>query len=284
MSTADHADIAALLKGQTPVGKPRHRPRLGPHAPRLQGRAVVHPRARRLVLRPDSGRGAGAAAELRERGQEADLGMRGDRQRRPGAEPGAGPGGRGAGRRRRSGRVGRRPRGLSDSAEARVVRVPARGGAPAAAHQHARRGRARAPLPQHGDPPLLPRARLLLGAHADHHGQRCRGRRRDVPRQHARPRQPVGDPAHAGRAHRLQPGLLRQAKRSSPSAASSTSRPTASRCRRSTPSARRSAPRTATPAATSPSSGWSSPRSRSPICTPTPTWPSRSSSTSSRRC
>ena len=45
------------------------------------------------------------------------------------------------------------------------------------------------------------------------------------------------------------------AKPSSPSRASSTSRPTASRCPRSTPSARRSAPRTRTPAATSPSSG-----------------------------
>ena len=33
-----------------------------------------------------------------------------------------------------------------DSAEAHVVRVPPRGGAPAAAHEHARRGRARAAL------------------------------------------------------------------------------------------------------------------------------------------
>jgi hypothetical protein len=30
--------------------------------------------------------------------------------------------------------------------------------------------------------PLLPRARLLLDPHADHHGQRLRGRRADVPR------------------------------------------------------------------------------------------------------
>ena len=105
--------------------------------------------------------------------------------------------------------MGRRPRYVSHPAKARVLRVPPRGRAPAAAHQHARRDRARAPLPQHGDPSLLPRARLLLGAHADRDGQRRRGCRRDVPRQHARPRQPVGGPAHARGARRLQPGLLR---------------------------------------------------------------------------
>ena len=37
----------------------------------------------------------------------------------------------------------------------------------------------------------------------------CRGRRRDVPRDHARPGQPAQD---QGRAHRLQPGLLWQAR------------------------------------------------------------------------
>ena len=55
---------------------------------------------------------------------------------------------------------------------------------------------------------------------------------------------------------------------------------TVSRSRRSTRSGRRSAPRTATPAATWPSSGWSSPRSRSRISPPTPTSRSRFSSTS----
>ncbi len=56
------------------------------------------------------------------------------------------------------------------------------------------------------------------------------------------------------------------------------------RCRRSTRSVRRSAPRTATPAAISPSSGWWSRRSRLPISTTTRRWPSRSSNTSCRRC
>ena len=81
----------------------------------------------------------------------------------------------------------------------------------------------------HGDPPLLPRGRLLLGQHADHHRLRRRGRGRDVPRLDARPREPA---AHARRQGRLRAGLLRHARRSSPSRASSTSRPTAWRCRK----------------------------------------------------
>ncbi len=49
---------------------------------------------------------------------------------------------------------------------------------------------------------------FLLGAHADHHRQRCRRRRRDVPRLHARPGQP---PAHDRWRNRLLAGFLRQA-------------------------------------------------------------------------
>ena len=56
--------------------------------------------------------------------------------------------------------------------------VPARGGAPAAAHQRDRRGDARAAHAGAGDPPLLRRERLLLGQHADHH-------RRPTPRARA---------------------------------------------------------------------------------------------------
>ena len=86
-------------------------------------------------------------------------------------------------------RLGRRPGHVSDSAEEDLVRVSARGRASAAADEHDRRHRPRAACAQHGDSPLLPRARILLGAHADHHGERCGRRRRDVPRQHARHRQ-----------------------------------------------------------------------------------------------
>ena len=83
-------------------------------------------------------------------------------------------------------RLGGRPGFLSDPAQAAFARVPARSRAPAAAHQRDRRGDARAPYARAGDPPLLPRARLLLGQHADHHRRRCRGRRRAVPRVDAR--------------------------------------------------------------------------------------------------
>ena len=104
------------------------------------------------------------------------------------------------------GRLGRRPRHLPDPAEAAHARVPARGRAPAAAHQRDRRGDARAPHDRAGDPPLLPRARLLLGQHADHHRLGRRGRGRAVPRLDARPREPA---AHARRQGRLRAGLLR---------------------------------------------------------------------------
>ena len=84
--------------------------------------------------------------------------------------------------------------------------VPARGRASAPAHQRDRRGDARAPHAGAGDPPLLPRERLLLGQHADHHVVRRRGRGRAVPRLDARSRQPA---AHARGQGRLRAGFLR---------------------------------------------------------------------------
>ena len=106
-------------------------------------------------------------------------------------------------------RLGRRPRDLPHPAEAAHAGVPARGGAPAAAHQHAGRADPGAALPEPGDPSLLPRRRLLLDPHADHHRQRLRRGGGDVPRQHARPRQPA---AHARGQGRLRAGLLRAAR------------------------------------------------------------------------
>ncbi len=56
-----------------------------------------------------------------------------------------------------------------------------------------RSGRWRAcATPGAGGPSLLPRARLLLGPHADHHGQRCQGAGR-CSGVHARPGQPAAD-------------------------------------------------------------------------------------------
>ena len=79
-------------------------------------------------------------------------------------------------------------------------------GAPAGADQHDRRGGAGPAHAGHGHPPLLRRAWLLLGPHADRDGRRRRGRRRAVPRVHARPGQPAADTRRGGR---LRAGLLR---------------------------------------------------------------------------
>ncbi len=70
-----------------------------------------------------------------------------------------------------------------------TLRVPAHHRPPAAADQHVRRDR---PAPASGvdvDPRVLPRARLPLHPHADHHRQRLRRGRRAVPRHDARPRE-----------------------------------------------------------------------------------------------
>ena len=67
----------------------RLRPRLGADASRLEGRAVVHPRSRRLRLRSGPGRRPGRAAELCGRDPEADRWLLGDRDGRADREPGA---------------------------------------------------------------------------------------------------------------------------------------------------------------------------------------------------
>ena len=129
---------------------------------------------------------------------------RGDGQDR--AVAGEGPAVRDAGERDQGDRLGGRPGHVSDPAEAAHARVPARGRAPAAAHQHDRRGDAGAAHAGAGDPPVLRRARLLLGPHADHHRVGRGGRGGAVPGVDARSRQPA---AHAGGQGRFRAGLLR---------------------------------------------------------------------------
>ncbi len=159
---------------------------------------------------------------------------------------------RDAGRRRQGHRLGRRPRLVSDPAEAAHARIPARGRAPAAAHQRDRRRDARPPYDRAGDPPFLRRERLPVGEHADHHVVR-RGRRgRALSRLDAGPREPA---ARCRRQASTSRRTSSAARRFSRSRDSSTSRRTAWRCRRSTRSVRRFAPRTPTPAGTSRSSG-----------------------------
>ena len=103
-------------------------------------------------------------------------------------------------------RLGGRPGYLSDSTQAALARVPARGGAFAPAHQRDRRGHAGAAHAGAGDPSVLRRERLFLGQYADHHRLRRRRRGRAVPRVDARPCQPA---AHAAGPGGFRAGFLR---------------------------------------------------------------------------
>ena len=183
-----------------------HGQRLGAHAARLQGRHFVRAPLGRLGVPPGAGGRAEHAAQLHRRGPEAHGRLRGRGDRHHRAVAGEGPAVRDAGQRHQGDRLGRRPRHLSDPAEAAHHGVPARGGAPAPAHQHDRRGDAGAAHAGAGDPPLLRRERLFLGQHADHHVVRRGGRGRAVPGVDARSRQPA---AHAGRQGRFRQGFLR---------------------------------------------------------------------------
>ena len=168
-------DTAVTVKGWV---RTRRDSKAGISFVHLSDGSAFHPRA---------GGGAEHAAQLRRRGPEADRRLRGGGDGHDRAVAGEGPAVRDAGERGARDRLGGRPRHLSDPAQAAHHGVPARGGAPAAAHQRDRRGDARAPHAGAGDPPLLSRERLLLGQHADHHGAptrkaraRCSGCRRSI--------------------------------------------------------------------------------------------------------
>ena len=166
--------------------------------------------------------------------------------------------------------VGGDRRRLPAPEEAPLLRVPAHARASADAHQHARRGDARAPRGVARDPPLLRRTRFPRAAHADPLDFGLRRRRLDVPRDDARSR--VGA-AHARRRDRLEPRLLRAPGLPDRLGPARSGDRRAGAVARLLASAPRSGPRTRTPAAISPSSGWSSPRSRSSISTATPRSP-----------
>ena len=97
-----------------------------------------------------------------------------------------GAGDRSARRRSHRPRLGR-SRSVSAAEEAALVREAARVGPPAAADEYVRRGRPRAQSHLPIDSRLLSGRGLPLHPHADHHGQRLRRGRRDVPRHDARP-------------------------------------------------------------------------------------------------
>ncbi len=98
-----------------------------------------------------------------------------------------------------------RSRGVSAAEEAALVREAPRMGPPAAADEYVRRGRPRAEPHLPVDPRLLSGRRLSLPAHADHHGQRLRRGRGDVPRHDARSGQAA---ANGEGRRRLRAGLF----------------------------------------------------------------------------
>ena len=129
----------------------RHRQGLGAHPPRFQGRVLVHRRARRLVLRPDPGRRARHLPNYASEILHITAGCSVIVHRHAGASPGQGAGVRDPGRRpSRSSAGSTTPRPIPISAEAAHVRVPARGRAPAAAHQHVRRASRACATPEPG--------------------------------------------------------------------------------------------------------------------------------------
>ena len=102
------------------------------------------------------------------------------------ASPGKGQATEVAGPQRDRPRLGRR-RNVSLAEEGALVRVPPHDRPPAAADQHLRRHGPGAELRLPLDPRVLPGRGLPLRPHADHHGQRLRRGRGDVPGHHARP-------------------------------------------------------------------------------------------------
>ena len=122
------------------------------------------------MLQPGAGRGPEHAWQLRRGRVASHRGLRGRGHRGGRAVAREGPALRSAGQRGQGDRRGRRRRFVPDPAEAAHARVPARRGAPSSADQRHRRSDARSRLRRAFDSRLLPRPRVLLDQHADHHG------------------------------------------------------------------------------------------------------------------
>ena len=104
-----HLTIKDILAGKVDVGRAGRGRGLDPHQARLQGRALVSPGPRRLVLRSDPGRRRGVAAELSDRDPPPDHALLGARRGHPDRITGQGAAVRGQGRSRRGRRLGREP-------------------------------------------------------------------------------------------------------------------------------------------------------------------------------
>ena len=171
----------------------RHGQGLGAHAARLQGRPLVRARLRRLLLRPDPGRRAQHAAQLRGRGHAPHRRLRGRGDRHARAVAGQGPAVRDAGRRASRSSAGstiptpiRSSR--SGTRSSSCARSPTCGRAPTSSARSTRvRHTHRA-----GDPPVLPRRTASSGSTRRSSRRRdAEGAGADVPRVDARPREPA---------------------------------------------------------------------------------------------
>ena len=171
-------------------------------------------------------------------------------------------------RRQRSGGRGPRPRAhrlwdgrcreISAAEKRAQLRILARHRPSASADEYVRGHRPRPQRPLRRDPRFLPIARLPLRPHADHHHQRLRRSRADVPGDDARP----GAASRRSRRRSTTRRISSASGPRSPSAGSSKPRRSPAPSATVTPSGRRSGPKTRTRPGTCPSSGWSSRRCR----------------------
>ena len=135
------------------------------------------------MLRPAPGRRAEDAAELRQRGAAPHDRLRRARHRDSWSPRRARARRRAAGERDRGRRLGRRSRNVPDPAEAAHDGVPARGRAPAAAHEHVRRGRRACATRSRRRSTASSTSAASSGSTRRSSRRRdCRGRRADVPR------------------------------------------------------------------------------------------------------
>ena len=100
--------VAELLRGSRSARDDGDRQGLGAHPPRLEGRALVPPRARRLLLRPHPGRWPERPRQLPGRGPAPDHRLLGRGRRHADRVAGQGAGVRDQGDRGPRGRLGRR--------------------------------------------------------------------------------------------------------------------------------------------------------------------------------
>ena len=254
MSTADRIDVASILKGKVPIGsrvtvrgwvRTRRDSKAGLSFIHLHDGSCFDPLQ---VVAPAD------AAQLRERDQEADHGLLGHRDRHAAAS-------QGRGRPSRSRRDRVEVVGWVDDPDTYPIQPKKTRSSTCARSRTCGRARTRSARSRACGTASAWRSTATSTSTASS-GSTRRSSRRATPRAPARcsasPRStsPTATrSAHARRPHRLHAGLLRQGGVPDRQRPAERRDLLPARCRRSTRSGRRSAPRTPTRAGTSPSSG-----------------------------